>query len=109
MNKNRVKEQIDYGGRPERMDPNLERKLGDPESLYAKNPALRGGVQDVQKLVSSRFGKVVDKLKQVTGIQDLTSGQVKQMLMGEMMRPKLVYHRTSFRGTNRCFKFQIQS
>ena len=86
MNKKRVKEQIDYGGRPERMDPNLERKSGDPESLYAKNPALKGGVQDVQKLVSSRFGKVVDKLKEVTGIQDLTTGQVKQMLMGEMMR-----------------------
>jgi hypothetical protein len=85
MNKKRVKEQIDYGGRPERMDRNLERKLGDPESLYAKNPALRGGVSDVERLASSRFGKVVDKLKQVTGIQDLTTNQVKQMLMGEMM------------------------
>ena len=85
MNKKRVKEQIDYGGRPERMDRNLERKLGDPESLYAKNPALRGGVSDVERLASSRFGKVVDKLKQVTGIQDLTTNQVKQMLMSEMM------------------------
>ena len=86
MNKKRVKEQIDYGGRPERMDPSLERKLGDPESLYAKNPALKRGVEDVQKLVSSRFGKVADKLKEVTGIQDLSTGNVKQMLAGEMMR-----------------------
>ena len=86
MNKKRIKEQIYYGGRPERMDPSLERKLGDPEGLYSKNPALKGGVGDVQKLVSSRFGKVVDKLKEVTGIQDLSAGQVKQMLMGEMMR-----------------------
>ena len=86
MNKKRIREDIDYGGRRERMDPSLERKLGDPESLYAKNPSLRGGVEDVQRLVSSRFGKVVDKLKEVTGIQDLSTGQVKQMLMGEMMR-----------------------
>jgi hypothetical protein len=39
----KIKEQIDYGDRPERMDPRLERKLGSPESLYAKNPAMRKG------------------------------------------------------------------
>jgi hypothetical protein len=81
----KIKEQIDYGDRPERMDPNLERKLGSPESLYAKNPALRKGAADVQRLVSSRFGKVADKLKQVTGIQDISSQQVKGMLFQEMM------------------------
>jgi hypothetical protein len=32
----KVREQIDYGNRPERMDPNLERKLSDPEGLYGK-------------------------------------------------------------------------
>jgi hypothetical protein len=51
----KIKEQINYGDRPERMDPRLERKLGSPESLYAKNPALRKGVADVERLVSSRF------------------------------------------------------
>ena len=81
----KIKEQINYGDRPERMDPNLERKLGSPESLYAKNPALKKGVADVQRLVSSRFGKVADKLKQVTGIQDISSQQVKGMLFQEMM------------------------
>ena len=45
----KLKEQIDYGNRRERMDPNLERKLGDPESLYAKNPAMKKGTQDVQR------------------------------------------------------------
>ena len=34
--KKKFKEQFDYGDRPERMDPNLERKLGSPENLYAK-------------------------------------------------------------------------
>lgn len=81
----KIKEQINYGDRPERMDPNLERKLGSPESLYAKNPALKKGVADVQRLVSSRFGKVADKLKQVSGIQDISSEQVKGMLFQEMM------------------------
>jgi len=81
----KLKEQIEYGDRPERMDPNLERKLGSPENMYANNPALQKGTQDVQRLVSSRFGKVVDKLKEVTGIDNLTSRQIQQMLINEMM------------------------
>ena len=82
----KLKEQIDYGNTPERMDPNLERKLASPESLYAKNPAMKKGVADVQRLVSSRFQKVADKLRQVTGIQDLSSKQVQGMVYNEMMR-----------------------
>lgn len=78
-------EQIDYGNRPERMDPNLERKLGSPENIYASNPALHKGTQDVQRLVSKRFQKVADKLSQVTGIEDLSSRQIQQMLINEMM------------------------
>ena len=81
----KLKEQINYGDRPERMDPNLERKLGDPEGLYAKNPSMKKGVSDVQRLVSSRFGKVADKLKQVTGNQNIGSRQVQQMIYQEMM------------------------
>jgi hypothetical protein len=78
-------EQIDYGNTPERMDPNLERKLASPEGLYAKNPAMKKGVKDVERLVSQRFQKVADKLRDVTDIQDLSSKQVQQMLIGEMM------------------------
>jgi hypothetical protein len=81
----KIKEQIDYGGRRERMDPNLERKLMSGQDIYSSNPAMKKGPQDVQRLVSQRFGKVVDALKQVTGIQDLSPSNVKQMLMGEMM------------------------
>jgi hypothetical protein len=82
----KLKEQIDYGNRRERMDPNLERKLGDPESLYAKNPAMKKGTQDVQRLISQRFGKVADKLKEVTGNQNIDSKQVQGMIYQEMMR-----------------------
>jgi hypothetical protein len=81
----KIKEQIDYGGRRERMDPNLERKLRSGEDIYSSNPAMRKGSEDVQRLVSQRFGDVVDALKQVTGIEDLSPNHVKQMLMGEMM------------------------
>jgi hypothetical protein len=82
----KIKEQIDYGNRPERMDPNLERKLASPEGLYATNPAMKKGAEDVQRLVSKRFQKVADKLSQVTGIEDLSSQQVQGMIYQEMMR-----------------------
>jgi hypothetical protein len=82
----KIKEQIDYGNTPERMDPNLERKLANPEGLYGKNPAMKKGVADVQRLVSKRFQKVADKLREVTGIQDLSSQQVQGMVYQEMMR-----------------------
>jgi hypothetical protein len=68
------------------MDPNLERKLGSPENIYASNPALQKGTQDVQRLISSRFQKVANKLRQVTGIEDLSSKQVQGMVYQEMMR-----------------------
>jgi hypothetical protein len=81
----KIKEQIDYGGRREKMDPNLERKLASPDSLYAQNPAMKKGVADVQRLVSQRFGKVADKLKEVTGNQNISSQRVQGMIYNEMM------------------------
>ena len=82
----KLKEQIDYGNTPERMDPSLVRKLASPDSLYAQNPAMKKGPADVQRLVSQRFQKVADKLRQVTGIQDLSTQQVQGMIYNEMMR-----------------------
>jgi hypothetical protein len=68
------------------MDPSLERKLADPQGLYSQNPAMKKGTKDVERLVSSRFGKVADKLKQVTGNQNISSKQVQGMIYQEMMR-----------------------
>ncbi len=85
MRNKKIKEQIDYGQRPERMDPSLVAKLGSEEGLYSQNPAMKRGIPDVQKLVSARFQKVADKLSQVTGIQDLSSRQVQAMVYQEMM------------------------
>ena len=81
----KLKEQLDYGNRPERMDPSLERKLASPDSLYAQNPAMRKGPADVQRLVSQRFGKVADKLKEVVGNRNISSQQVQGMIYNEMM------------------------
>lgn len=82
----RIKEQIDYGDRPERMDPNLERKLASPENLYAQNPAMKKKEKDVQRLISNRFQKVAEKLSEVTGIEDLSSQQTQGLIYQEMMR-----------------------
>jgi hypothetical protein len=92
MKKRNFREQIDYGSRREKMDPKLVSKLGDPEGLYSQNPAMRKGTKDVERLVSSRFQKVADKLSQVTGIEDLSSRQVQGMIYQEMMSklPKIM-------------------
>ena len=81
----KLKEQLDYGNRPERMDPSLERKLASPDSLYAQNPAMRKGAADVQRLISQRFGKVADKLREVVGNRNIGSKQVQEMIYNEMM------------------------
>lgn len=83
--KKRFSEQLDYGDRPERMSSKLEKKYSDPESYYAKNPAMRKGSKDVERLASSRFQKIAKKLSQVLGVQDLTASDIKSMLIGEMM------------------------
>ena len=85
MAKNRkLQEQIDYGDYPERMDPSLERKLRDPESPYAENPALQRGSEDVQKLVTNRFKQVVDKVREVSGRESINSPMLARMLIGQM-------------------------
>jgi len=73
MAKRNIKEApINYPeGFPERMDPNTERKLGSPESLYAKNPAFKRGVSDVERMASKRFEDIVRKARQSTGRETL--------------------------------------
>ena len=82
----KIREQIDYGDYPERMDPNLERKLKSKESLYATNPAFRKGEKDVSRIASSRFKKVVDKLRQARGLQSITPNMIQRIYMEEMSK-----------------------
>jgi hypothetical protein len=105
----KIKEQIDYGNRRERMDPSLERKISSPESLYGSNPAMRKGPADVQRLVSSRFQKVAEKLSQATGIEDLSPRNVQEMLMGEMMQKVMTTMRIESRFVNELERLSIEA
>jgi hypothetical protein len=55
----KLKEQIDYGNTPERMDPNLERKLASPENLYGKNPAMKKGYKMFKDWLVNDFKKLL--------------------------------------------------
>jgi hypothetical protein len=76
---------VDYGDYPERMDPSLERKVGSPESLYAKNPAFRKGAADVERMAGKRFKEVVDRVRDAFDQPNLSSEQVRNQIMGQMM------------------------
>ena len=78
---------VDYGDYPERMDPKIQRRIEDPEGLYAKNRAFRGGVSDVEKLTGKRFKEVVDYVKRYFGTeQNVTSPQVKMVIQMQQMQ-----------------------
>ena len=65
---------IDYGDNPERMNPDLERKLANKETPYKDNPAIPqdepGQTSNFEELISSkRFIDVVNKIKHYTGFE----------------------------------------
>ena len=66
---------IDYGNNPERMNPDLERKLADKETPYKDNPSIpqsepEGVPSNFEELIASkRFIDVVNKVKYYTGQQ----------------------------------------
>jgi hypothetical protein len=85
MASKRIKEQIDYGDTPERMSRSLERKISDPQSPFAVNPAFEKKEEDVQRLITNRFKKVAEKLRSSTGFP-VTDQQVQMMLNMELIR-----------------------
>jgi hypothetical protein len=85
-----IREQIDYKGRPERMDPNLERKLSDPENVYAYNPSMQKGSKDIERLVSSRFLKVAEKLRGIKNLETLSPATIQSIFREEMSKVPMV-------------------
>jgi len=85
MASKKIKEQIDYGDTPERMSRSLERKISDPQSPFAVNPAFEKKEEDVQRLITNRFKKVAEKLRTFTGFP-VTDQQVQMMLIQELRR-----------------------
>jgi hypothetical protein len=84
MASKKLREDIDYGDTPERMDPSLERKISDPNSPFALNPAFTRREKDVEKIMTNRFKQVAQKLRDVTGTP-ITSRQVAMMLYQQQM------------------------
>jgi len=77
---------VDYGDYPERMDPRIQQKIEDPENIYAKNRAFRGGVSDVEKLTGTRFKEIVDYVKRYFSTdRNLTQPAVMQAIQMEQM------------------------
>lgn len=78
---------MDFGDYQERPDPKTQRKIEDPQGIYAKNRAFRGGVSDVEKMTSKRFKEIVDYVKRYFGTQqNITNPQVKLAIQREQMR-----------------------
>jgi hypothetical protein len=86
---------VDYGDRPERMDPSLELKLGRGEFPGAGNKAFpsvdpEGVANTFEELVASkRFKDVVDTVKRYTGVEEVSQNNFQnlgQMMMGAFQR-----------------------
>jgi hypothetical protein len=86
---------VDYGNNPERMNPDLERKLADKETPYKDNPSIpqdepEGLPSNFEEVIASkRFIDVVNKVKQYTGQQgnvtdSNTFRQLQMSMMGAM-------------------------
>jgi hypothetical protein len=78
---------IDYEG-PERMDPNIERKITGKETPFSKHPAMPMGDRDFVELVSSkRFKDSVDNVRRYLGTTAPLQGRNPLMqLMGMAMQ-----------------------
>jgi hypothetical protein len=75
---------MDFGDYQERPHRRTQQKIEDPEGIYAKNRAFKGGVSDVEKIASKRFKEVVDYVKRYFGTnQNLTDPQVKSSIQGQ--------------------------
>ncbi len=83
---------IDYGTNPERMNPDLERKLASKETPYKDNPSIpqdepEGLPSNFEELIASkRFIDVVEKVRRYTGQEgNITSDNTFRQLQMSMM------------------------
>jgi len=96
---------IDYGDRPERMAPDIQAKIQGRETPLSDNPALDidvdgdGVVSSFEELLASkRFKDVVDKVKQYTGITDISNQNALMQL--QMMLQRAVQDVKSIENEN---------
>jgi hypothetical protein len=96
---------IDYGDRPERMAPDIQAKIQGRETPLSDNPALDIDVDGdgvvssfEEKLASKRFADVVYKVKQYTGMQDISGPNAFMEL--QMMLQRAVQQVKSIESNN---------
>lgn len=96
---------INYGDRPERMAPDIQAKIQGRETPLSDNPALDididgdGVVSSFEELLASkRFGDVVDKVKQYTGLTDISGPNAFMEL--QMMLQRAVQQVKSIESSN---------
>jgi len=86
MKNKRIKEQIDYGDYPERMDPSIQSKLEKGETPYSKHPSMPQGEKNFDQIVASkRFKDVVDKFIRYSGQRPPRGGNAFMNLMMSAM------------------------
>lgn len=75
--KNKLNEApIEYGDSPERMNPSIQSKIERGETPLSKSPGFPRGTdtQTFEEVIASkRFKDVVDKVKSITGISNVTA------------------------------------
>jgi hypothetical protein len=89
---------IDYGDGPERMSRSIEDKLRRGETIFKGNPAIpseKSSFTDpmgrekesssLEKMAADRFNEIVTKVRDITGLTDLTRQDMIQYLMQNMM------------------------
>ena len=96
---------IDYGQGRERMSPDIQKKIEDRDTPLSDNPALDidldgdGVVSSFEeKIASKRFQDVVNKVKQYTGLTDISGPSAFMEL--QMMLQRAVQDVKSIEGEN---------
>jgi|TARA_R110001592_G_scaffold108910_2_gene304175 hypothetical protein len=84
---------IDYDGRPERMSPDIERKLRSrehPLGAHQSFPGKEGDENNFEEIIASkRFKDVIDKVKSATGLEEVNpqaAMSLQPMLMSAVQR-----------------------
>lgn len=102
----KLREQLEYTG-PERMDPRLEKKLADPNSMFGQNPALKRGALDVQKLYSRSFNDVLNRVRKIAGKETLTPNELKLIVASKVQKNAIAIQQLESRYSDELIELAI--
>jgi len=84
LTKKRVSEAIEYDPQhPERMNPDIERRLGGGEHIFGKSKSVPSGSESQnysEKLASKRFKEIISKVKRYHGVDNISPNIMSQMM-----------------------------